>query len=150
MGALAVYRMAHQGFLHSSTLHLFFVAVGCVVMAAGVWAALAGLPLAWAAVGVGMLGCTVPTGLTIRAIAAQPLEDNNALLKRRMAEASARCVVAMRERDAALEALEALEDDLERVRAERELIRMQLLSQQINALRDSQPPHLRIAYANVG
>jgi len=92
----------------------------------------------------------VPTGLTIRAIAAQPLEDNNALLKRRMAEASARCVVAMRERDAALEALEALEDDLERVRAERELIRMQLLSQQINALRDSQPPHLRIAYANVG
>ena len=150
MAVLAVYRILHQGFLHASTLHLAFVALGCVVMAGGAVGAVVGAPLSWAAVGVGMLGCTVPTGLTIRAIAAQPLEDDHGLLRRRLAEMSARCVVAIRERDAALAALEAAEDDLERVRGERDLALMRGALSQVQAIRDSHPPHLRIAHANAG
>ena len=150
MAGLAVFRILHQGFLHTATVHLVCVAAGCVVMAGGAVGAIAGAPLAWAAVGVGMLGCTVPTGLTIRAIAAQPLEDDHAVLRQRLAEMSARCVVAMRERDAALAALEAAEDDLERVRGERDLALMRGALSQVQAIRDSQPPHLRIAHAHAG
>ncbi len=143
MAGLAVYRMTRQGVLHSATVHLAFILLGCLVMAGGAVAAILSLPLAWAAVGAGMLGCVIPTALTIQPIAEQPLDPPSIHRERDLA---ARLVRAITERDAALAALDTAEDTIDRLRCERDTEMMRVASLQmalIHTRHNSRAVHLQ-------